>query len=202
MSLDNKTLNKPLIFATGSSIRKDIAKSFGINCDFIKSEVDEELIKLNFQGNKYHELAIQLATEKSLTISDQYKDYYVVGVDQVCCINNEILNKPGNKENAIFSLKKLSGNTHYQNCGMAICLNGKILWQSSAVAELTMKPLSLDQIEEYVELDKPFNCSGSYKFESHGKDLFSNVKGSEYTIQGLDIDQLLDILIEEGIINE
>ena len=93
MSLDNKTLNKPLIFATGSSIRKDIAKSFGINCDFIKSEVDEELIKLNFQGNKYHELAIQLATEKSLTISDQYKDYYVVGVDQVCCINNEILNK-------------------------------------------------------------------------------------------------------------
>ena len=84
---------------------------------------------------------------------------------------------------------------------MAICLNGKIVWQSSAVAELTMKPLSLDQIEEYIELDKPFNCSGSYKFESHGKDLFSNVKGSEYTIQGLDIDQLLDILIEEGIIN-
>ena len=33
-----------------------------------------------------------MATEKSLTISDQYKDYYVVGVDQVCCINNEILN--------------------------------------------------------------------------------------------------------------
>ena len=143
-----------------------------------------------------------MAKLKSKDIAEKHTDFTVIGSDTIVVINNEILNKPGNKENAIFSLKKLSGNTHYQNCGMAICLNGKIVWQSFAIAELTMKPLSLDQIEEYVELDKPFNCSGSYKFESHGKDLFSNVKGSEYTIQGLDIDQLLDILIEEGIINE
>ena len=77
MSLENKTLIKPLIFATGSSIRKEIACAFGIDCEFIKSEVDEELIKLNFQGNDFYELAIQLATEKSLTISDRFKDYYV-----------------------------------------------------------------------------------------------------------------------------
>ena len=141
-----------------------------------------------------------MATEKSLTISDQYKDYYVVGVDQVCCINNEILNKPGNKENAIFSLKKLSGNTHYQNCGMAICLNGKIVWQSSAIAELTMKSLSDQEIHDYIKLDEPFSCSGSYKFESYGKELFTNVLGTEYTIQGLDIDKLMDVFVEEGII--
>jgi len=201
LSLENKTLIKPLIFATGSSIRKEIVNAFGIDCEFIKSEVDEELIKLNFQGNDFYELAIQLATEKSLTISDQYKDYYVVGVDQVCNIGDEILNKPGNKENAINSLKKLSGNIHYQNCGMAICLNGRIVWQSSAIAELTMKTLSMKQIEDYVDLDKPFSCSGSYKFESYGKDLFSKVKGSEYTIQGLDIEQLLEIFNKEGIIN-
>ena len=84
---------------------------------------------------------------------------------------------------------------------MAICLNGKIVWQSSAIAELTMKTLSMEQIENYVDLDKPFSCSGSYKFESHGKDLFSKVKGSEYTIQGLDIEQLLEIFTKEGIIN-
>ena len=39
-----------------------------------------------------------------------------------------------------------------------------------------------------------------YKFESYGKELFTNVLGTEYTIQGLDIDKLMDVLVEEGII--
>ena len=47
MSSDQILVKKPLIFATGSEIRKDIAESHGISCEFIKSEVDEELIKLN-----------------------------------------------------------------------------------------------------------------------------------------------------------
>ena len=109
MSSDQILVKKPLIFATGSEIRKDIAESHGISCEFIKSEVDEELIKLNFHGNDFDKLAIQLATEKALTISDKNKDYFVVGVDQVCSLDEEILNKPGNKDNAIVSLQKLSG---------------------------------------------------------------------------------------------
>ena len=200
MSSDQILVKKPLIFATGSEIRKDIAESHGISCEFIKSEVDEELIKLNFRGNDFDKLAIQLATEKALTISDKNKDYFVVGVDQVCSLDEEILNKPGNKDNAIVSLQKLSGKTHHQNCGMAICKDGKIIWQSSAIAELTMKDLTLDEIQRYLDLDEPYSCSGSYKFEANGKDLFLNVIGSEYTIQGMDIDQLIEAFYREGII--
>ena len=83
---------------------------------------------------------------------------------------------------------------------MAICKDGKIIWQSSAIAELTMKDLTLDEIERYLDLDEPFSCSGSYKFEANGKDLFLNVIGSEYTIQGMDIDQLIEAFYREGII--
>ena len=97
-------------------------------------------------------------------------------------------------------LQKLSGKTHHQNCGMAICKDGKIIWQSSAIAELTMKDLTLDEIQRYLDLDEPYSCSGSYKFEANGKDLFLNVIGSEYTIQGMDIDQLIEAFYREGII--
>ena len=200
MSSDQILVKKPLIFATGSEIRKNIAESHGIICEFIKSEVDEELIKLNFHGNDFDKLAIQLATEKALAVSDKNNDYFVVGVDQVCSLEEEILNKPGNKDNAIVSLQKLSGKTHRQNCGMAICKDGKIIWQSSAIAELTMRDLTLDEIKRYLDLDEPYSCSGSYKFEENGKDLFLNVIGSEYTIQGMDIDQLIEAFYREGII--
>ena len=138
--------------------------------------------------------------DKDKIVSDIKENYYVVGVDQVCALDGEVLNKPENPENAFQSLKKLSGRSHFQNCGMAICLNGKILWQSFSIAELTMKSLSDKEIHDYIKLDEPFSCSGSYKFESYGKELFTNVLGTEYTIQGLDIDKLMDVLVEEGII--
>ena len=200
MSSAQKRLLKPLIFATASSIRREIVEAHGINCEFVKSDVDEELIKINFKGIEFNNLAMQLATEKALTVSDIKENYYVVGVDQVCAIDGEVLNKPENSDNAFLSLKKLSGRSHFQNCGMAICLNGKILWQSFSTAELTMKSLSDQEIHDYIKLDEPFSCSGSYKFESYGKELFTNVLGTEYTIQGLDIDKLLDVFVEEGII--
>ncbi len=63
-----------------------------------------------------------------------------------------------------------------------------------------MKSLSDQEIQDYIKLDEPFSCSGSYKFESYGKELFTNVSGTEYTIQGLDIDKLMDVFVEEGII--
>ena len=92
MSSAQKRLLKPLIFATASLIRREIVESHGINCEFVKSDVDEELIKLNFKGIEFNNLAMQLATEKALTVSDIKENYYVVGVDQVCAIDDEILN--------------------------------------------------------------------------------------------------------------
>ena len=193
-------LLKPLIVATESEIRKKIFSDFNLNVSFIASEVDEDLIKENFQFKNYYDLAIELASAKALEVSKKNPDNYVLGVDQVCEFNNEILNKPGNKEKCINTLQKLSGNTHFQNCGMAIAFNDNIIWTSYDVAKLTMNELSLKDIEDYILKDTPYMCCGSYKYELNGKDLFSEVKGSIYTIQGLDIDSLLMYLRQNKFI--
>ena len=133
-------------------------------------------------------------------MSKKNKDFYILGVDQICQFRDEILNKPGNEENSKKTLKKLSGNTHYQNCGMAISFNNEIIWTSCDIAKLTMKDLSESDIEKYVKKDKPFKCCGSYKYELNGKNLFSKVEGSIYTIQGLDIDGLLIYLRQNKFI--
>ena len=63
-----------------------------------------------------------------------------------------------------------------------------------------MKELSLKEIENYIAKDSPYMCCGSYKYELNGKDLFSEVEGSIYTIQGLDIDSLLVYLRQNKFI--
>ena len=158
------------------------------------------MIKKNFQYKSYYDLAVELACAKALKISKKYKDNYVLGVDQICEFNEEIFNKPWNKKNCIKPLQMLSGNTHTQNCGMAIAYNEKIVWTSYDIAKLTMKELSLKEIENYIAKDSPYMCCGSYKYELNGKDLFSEVEGSIYTIQGLDIDSLLVYLRQNKFI--
>ena len=119
--------------------------------------------------------------------------------DQMCVFNKIILNKPGNEENAVNSLKLLSGDTHYQYSGIAICLNGESLWSFCDKATLTMRYLSDKEIRSYVNKDEPYQCAGSYKYESHGSGLFSEVKGSTYTIQGLAITPLLKAFEDLGL---
>ena len=198
--MSNNSLLKPLIIASESEIRKKILSDFNLKTSFIASEVDEDLIKKNFKYKSYYDLAVELACAKALKISKKYKDNYVLGVDQICEFNEEIFNKPRNKKNCVKTLQKLSGNTHTQNCGMAIAYNEKIVWTSYDIAKLTMKELSLKEIENYIAKDSPYMCCGSYKYELNGKDLFSEVEGSIYTIQGLDIDSLLVYLRQNKFI--
>ena len=167
---------------------------------YVSSNIDEEKIKKHFEFTNFYDLAIELASAKALKVSNKYEDTYVLGVDQICEFQNEILNKPGNLENCKKTLSKLSGNTHQQNCGMAISFNNKIIWTSYDVAELTMKVLSDKEIESYIKKDRPFKSCGAYKYELNGKDLFTEVKGSIFTIQGLDLNTLILYLRQNNFI--
>ena len=191
--------SEPFILASGSTIRKKILSDHGINFDVQKSEIDEEELKKNILNLPFEERVIKLASAKAKEISEINLERYVVGADQMCVCNGTVFNKPGNQKNAINNLKLLAGNTHCQYSGISIFLNGKSLWTFCDTATLTMKELSDEQIMSYVLKDEPYECCGSYKYESLGATLFSKVKGSEYTVQGLAFVPLINAFKELGI---
>jgi|TARA_B100001079_G_scaffold82093_1_gene70506 septum formation protein len=191
--------SEPFILASGSKIRKKILSDHRINFVVQKSEVDEEELKKNILNLPFEERVIKLASAKAKEISEINLERYVVGADQMCVSNGRVFNKPGNLENAINNLKLLAGNTHCQYSGISIFLNGKSLWTFCDTATLTMKELSDEQIMSYVLEDEPYECCGSYKYESLGATLFSKVKGSEYTVQGLAFVPLINAFKELGI---
>jgi len=191
--------SEPFILASGSKIRKKILLDHGIQFGVQKSKVDEEELKKNILDLPFEERVIKLASAKAKQISELNLERYVVGADQMCVCNGRVFNKPGNLENALNNLKLLAGNTHYQFSGISIFLNGKTLWNFCDTATLTMKELSDEQIMSYVLEDEPYECCGSYKYESLGATLFSKVKGSEYTIQGLAFVPLINAFKELGV---
>ena len=190
-----------IILASNSSIRKKILEDSGISFEVVPSEVEEEEVKQSLSSNNFREYCLALAKAKALDVSNKKKNAYVIGSDQICCYGEEIFSKPLTKENCFKTLSKLSGNTHYQNCGISICKNGKEIWSHYAQAALTMKPLSDREIRDYIDKDEPFMACGAYRFESLGKNLFLTTKGDETTIQGLTLNPIINFLTSKKVIN-
>ena len=190
-----------IILASNSSIRKKILEDSGISFEVLPSEVEEEELKQSFSSNNFREYCLALAKAKALDVSNKKKNAYVIGSDQICCYGEEIFSKPLTKENCFKTLSKLSGNTHYQNCGISICKNGKEIWSHYAQAALTMKSLSDREIRDYIDKDEPFMACGAYRFESLGKNLFLTTKGDETTIQGLTLNPIINFLTSKKVIN-
>ena len=178
------------ILASESEIRKRILLDAGFKFDTHKPLVDEDKLKSQYRSLAPIDLSVMLAKEKALSVSKIFPDKYVIGGDQICLLGSEIFSKPLTACKAIENLRKLSGKEHFQISGLAIAINGKVVHEKHYKATLKMRDLSLEEIQEYVEKDDPLMSSGSYKYESLGKNLFEYIKGDPYVIQGLPLEAI------------
>jgi len=191
---------KKLILASGSRIRRQLLEGVGLEFQVINSNVDEDLLKKELHGRSFREQVSRLASEKARTVSMDNLEAFVIGPDNMCTIGDEIFDKPIDHEDAVNHLSSLSGKKHFQNNGISIFHEGKEIWSNYDVTELEMKKLSPQEIEDYLNLDKPYSACGCYHFESNGKDLFTSINGLESTVMGLAMEHLIEKLNQLGVI--
>jgi septum formation protein len=191
---------KKIILASGSRIRRQLLEGVGLQFQVINSNVDEDLLKKELHGRPFREQVVILASEKSRTVSMDNLDAFVIGSDNMCTIDDEIFDKPIDHEDAINHLSSLSGKKHLQNNGISIHHEGREIWSNFDVTELEMKKLSFQEIEDYLNLDKPYSACGCYHFEANGKDLFKSIIGLESTVMGLAMEHLIEKLNQLNVI--
>ena len=191
---------KKLILASGSRIRRQLLEGVGLQFQVINSNVDEDLLKKELHGRPFKEQVVRLASEKARAVSMDNLEAYVIGSDNMCTIDDKIFDKPIDHEDAVNHLSSLSGKKHFQNNGISIFHEGKEIWSNYDVTELEMKKLSPQEIEDYLNLDKPYSACGCYHFESNGKDLFTSINGLESTVMGLAMEHLIEKLNQLGVI--
>ena len=191
---------KKLILASGSRIRRQLLEGIGLTFQVINSNVDEDLLKKELHGKPFRDQVVRLAAEKARAVSADNLEAFVIGSDNMCTIDDKIFDKPIDHKDAVNHLSSLSGKKHFQNNGISIFHEGREIWSNFDVTELEMKKLSLQEIEDYLNLDKPYSACGCYHFESNGKDLFTSINGLESTVMGLAMEHLIEKLNQLGVI--
>ena len=191
-------MNKKIILASKSEVRKNILEQNNINCVSEPSNVDEETVKESMakQGALPLDISKNLAELKANKISQKKDNELVIGADSIIDLNGEIISKPTNREEALAILKKLNGKKHYLISSVCISKNGSMIWNYSDKAALTMKPMSDEDIKKYLNKisDKDLYAYNVYQIEGEGKNLFSKIDGDENTIMGLPIKKIKEYL--------
>ena len=114
-----------------------------ISCDVEPSFIDEEEIKKSLIMEKVNPEIISknLAELKANKISQKRPNEIVLGADSVIDLENQIISKPKNRSEALNILKSLNGKKHYLISSVCISTNGKMTWNYTDKAEMTMKSL-------------------------------------------------------------
>jgi len=194
-------MNKKIILASKSEVRKKILNENGIICEVKPSNVDEDQAKKSLlEENATSELISKnLAELKANKISNKNPNDLVLGADSVIDLNGELISKPTNRDEALEILKKLNGKKHSLISSVCISKNGSMIWNHTDSSILTMKQLNLEEIKLYLSKlgDKELYAYGVYQIEAGGRSLFSNIIGDEDSIMGLPVKQIkayLDLL--------
>ena len=191
-------MNKKIILASKSGVRKKILDENNISCEVIPANVDEDLVKESLLKEKASPEIISknLAELKANKISGKMPDVFVLGADSVVDLKGELISKPKSREEAMKILQKLNGQKHQLISSVCISKNGAMVWNYTDKSNLTMKQLNLDEIKSYLEKikDKELYAYGVYQIEAGGRFLFSKIEGDEDAIMGLPVKQIKEYL--------
>ena len=188
-----------IVLASKSAIRKKILEENGFSCTVEPSYVDENLVKESLlnEGATPETISKNLAELKANKISLKRNGELVLGADSIIDLNNKIISKPKNRDEALKILKELNGKTHYLISSVCISKNGSMLWNYSDKASLTMKKMTDEELKKYLSKikDEILYAYNVYQIEGEGRNLFSRIDGEEETIMGLPINSIKEYLI-------
>ena len=188
-----------VVLASKSVIRKKILEENGFSCTVEPSNVDEEPVKESLlnEGATPEIISKNLAELKANKVSLKRNGELVLGADSIIDLNNKIISKPKNRDEAFKILKELNGKTHYLISSVCISKNGSMLWNYSDKASLTMKKMTDEELKKYLSKikDEVLYAYNVYQIEGEGRNLFSRIDGEEETIMGLPINSIKEYFI-------
>ena len=189
-----------IILASKSGVRKQILDKYKIDCEVIASNVDEDEVKASLlaEGADPTLISKNLAEIKSIKVSNNNPDRLVLGADSVISLNNNIINKPRSRDEALKILKKLNNLKHYLISSVCISKNGAMIWNHTDKSELKMKKFSEKQFLDYLNRisTETLLAYGVYQVEANGLELFEYIKGDHNSIMGLPITDILNYIKE------
>jgi len=186
-----------IILASASPRRKELLGQIGVPFKVIPSKVDEnfDMLKGTIES-KVEELAYIKAKE----VAKKVNNGLILGADTVVVIDDEVLGKPLNDEEAFNMLSKLSGREHKVITGIAIIdLENNRYRVTHESTRVIFDTLTKERIIEYIKTGEPNGKAGAYAIQGRAAVFVKKIEGCYFNVVGLPISKVNSMLKKFGI---
>jgi septum formation protein len=193
----------PITLASKSAARAALLTGAGVVFETAGSGVDEDAIKkrLLLENAGPWDIALSLAKAKAEAVS-AWRPGLVIGADQTLDLDGVLFDKMDSLDQARRRLQQLRARGHQLHSAVAVARDGVTIWNEVRSASLGMRAFSEAFLEAYLARNGQAALSsvGCYQLEGEGLQLFDRVDGDYFTILGLPMMGLLDLLRREGVV--
>ena len=188
--------SKKIILASQSPRRKQLLEWAEVPFEVIVKETDESYP----ENLSVENVAMHIALNKALAVRSQVSpEIPVLAADTIVVLDNTIIGKPKDRNDAIEILTSLSGKKHLVITGVVILFNAtEVIFAD--ISEVFFHPLSAEQIEYYVDKYKPYDKAGAYAIQEWiGVVGIRSVNGDFYNVMGLPVSRVIQELSKLGL---
>lgn len=182
-----------VILASRSPRRQQLLEMMGLQFEVLVKDTNEF-----FPDHlKREQVVMHLALKKAVAFEDMVDgNGLIISADTIVVLNEEVINKPTDRQDAINILKKLSGKTHEVFTG--VCIASAVKKELFNVrSEVCFKDINLSDIEYYIDNFKPFDKAGAYGIQDwFGLTCIEKINGSFYNVMGMPTKELYDYLLK------
>ncbi len=171
---------KQLILASKSPRRKELLEKCGVPFEIDAAEIDETLNS----DCSLTDAIMDLSVRKASAVLKRHPEAAVLGSDTIVVIDNRVLGKPHDREEARRMLEELSGRTHQVITGLAF-VSSKKTFTDVSVSHVSFAPLSEAEISEYLSTGEADDKAGAYGIQGLAGRFITNIDGDFYAIMGL-----------------
>lgn len=175
-------------------------RQIGLKPEIMPSMADEEV-----EETRPDRLVMELSQKKAREIAARYgEDTLVIGADTVVAIQGKILGKPTNHKEAVEMLLQLQGQVHQVYTGVAIAVGGtkKLLTGFSERTDVSVYPMSEEEIYRYTESGEPMDKAGAYGIQGKFAAYIKEIHGDYNNVVGLPVGRLYQELKSLGVLEE
>jgi septum formation protein len=182
-----------LILASSSPRRADLLASAGFAFDVDPAEVDERLE----EGEAPAAYVERVARMKAAAGARRHPDRLVIGADTAVVLDDTVLGKPVDEEDARAMLRRLSGRAHDVLTGVAVASDGELV---SRVERTTVwfRDLSDEEIEWYAASREPMDKAGAYAIQGLAARFIPRIAGSYSNVVGLPVSLVAELVGRVG----
>ena len=171
---------RDIILASASPRRQELLKLIIDDFEIIPADIDE-----NISGNTEVEQRPKIIAEKkALYIAEKHPERLVIGCDTAVIVDNTMLGKPKDENDAVKMLKLLSGRTHKVITGNCLVLNN-IIKKFSVVTEVEFYNLTENEINNYIKTNDWKDKAGAYGIQGKAGLFVKQIKGDYNNVVGL-----------------